>query len=254
MEARLKGKTAIVTGAARGLGLGVARRLVREGAHVLLVDIDPSVAETAASIGSQAVVADVSESGAIDRAVDDVVSHHGRLDILVANAGIGGGAPIVDLTDELYRRIMSVNLDSVFYSCRAAARAMKSARSGSIITVGSVFGRDTPAGSGAYGAAKAGVMSLTHALARELASDGVRVNCISPGHMGTELYWSALRRRATASGRAYDETVAAELAQVPMGRFGTGDDVGALAAFLCSGDASYITGQTINVDGGLQPI
>jgi NAD(P)-dependent dehydrogenase (short-subunit alcohol dehydrogenase family) len=183
-----------------------------------------------------------------------VVAEHGRLDVMVANAGIGGGAPIADLSDELYRRIMAVNLDGVFFSCRAAARAMRLEKSGVIVTTGSVFGRDTPAGSGAYGAAKAGVMAMTHALARELAGSGVRVNCVSPGHMGTELYWNALQRRAIASGRGYKEMVAAELAQVPMGRFGTGEDVAGLVAFLASDDAAYLTGQTINIDGGLQPI
>jgi NAD(P)-dependent dehydrogenase (short-subunit alcohol dehydrogenase family) len=225
----------------------MAIRLLEEGAEVWMVDRDELVIEAAKSYGANPVVIDVSEPGAIDAVVEEVVGEAGKLDIFIANAGIGGGAPVVDLSDELYRRIMSINLDSAFYSCRAAARVMKPVGSGSIITVSSVFGRDTPAGSAAYGAAKAGVIALTHALARELAPDGVRVNCITPGHMGTDLYWAALRRRAAASGRTYDETVTAELAQVPMGRFGNGEDVGAL-------DASYVTGQTINIDGGLQPI
>jgi NAD(P)-dependent dehydrogenase (short-subunit alcohol dehydrogenase family) len=253
-EPTLDGRTAIVTGAARGLGRGMAIRLLEAGAEVWMVDRDRLVEEAAKSFGAQAAVIDVSEPGAIDAIVEEVLGETGRLDILIANAGVGGGAPVVDLSDELYRRIMSVNLDSVFYSCRAAARVMKPAGVGSIVTVSSVFGRDTPAGSAAYGAAKAGVIALTHALARELAADGVRVNCISPGHMMTDLYRNALERRASASGRTYDETAAAELAQVPLGRFGDGEDVGALAAFLCSDDAAYITGQTINVDGGLQPI
>jgi meso-butanediol dehydrogenase / (S,S)-butanediol dehydrogenase / diacetyl reductase len=254
MAGRFVGKTVIVTGAARGLGLGVAQRFSNEGADVWLVDIDELVLGSAAEIGEQAVVLDVSEPGAIDATVETVVVEHGRLDVMVANAGIGGGAPIADLSDELYRRIMAVNLDGVFFSCRAAARAMRLEKSGVIVTTGSVFGRDTPAGSGAYGAAKAGVMAMTHALARELAGSGVRVNCVSPGHMGTELYWNALQRRAIASGRGYKEMVAAELAQVPMGRFGTGEDVAGLVAFLASDDAAYLTGQTINIDGGLQPI
>lgn len=232
----------------------MAIRLLEEGAEVWMVDRDELVLEAAKSFGANSALVDVSEPGAIDAVVAEVEGETGKLDIFIANAGIGGGAPVVDLSDDLYRRIMSINLDSVFYSCRAAARVMKEAGSGSIITVSSVFGRDTPAGSAAYGAAKAGVIALTHALARELAADGVRVNCISPGHMGTDLYWKALRRRAAASSRTYDETVAAELAQVPMGRFGNGEDAGALAAFLCSDDAAYITGQTINVDGGLQPM
>jgi meso-butanediol dehydrogenase/(S,S)-butanediol dehydrogenase/diacetyl reductase len=254
MAGRFVRKTVIVTGAARGLGLGVAQRFSNEGADVWLVDIDELVLGSAAEIGEQAVVLDVSEPGAIDGIVETVVAEHGRLDVMVANAGIGGGAPIADLSDELYRRIMAVNLDGVFFSCRAAARAMRLEKSGVIVTTGSVFGRDTPAGSGAYGAAKAGVMAMTHALARELAGSGVRANCVSPGHMGTELYWSALQRRANASGRDYEAMVAAELAQVPMGRFGTGDDVAGLVAFLASDDAAYLTGQTINIDGGLQPI
>jgi NAD(P)-dependent dehydrogenase (short-subunit alcohol dehydrogenase family) len=232
----------------------MAIRLLEEGAEVWMVDRDELVLEAAKSFGANSALVDVSEPGAIDAVVAEVEGETGKLDIFIANAGIGGGAPVVDLSDDLYRRIMSINLDSVFYSCRAAARVMKEAGSGSIITVSSVFGRDTPAGSAAYGAAKAGVIALTHALARELAANGVRVNCISPGHMGTDLYWTALRRRAAASSRTYDETVAAELAQVPMGRFGNGEDAGALAAFLCSDDAAYITGQTINVDGGLQPM
>jgi meso-butanediol dehydrogenase / (S,S)-butanediol dehydrogenase / diacetyl reductase len=254
MTERFESKTVIVTGAARGLGLGIARRFSKEGADVWMVDIDELVLGSAEEIGEQAVVLDVSEPGAIDAIVETVVEERGRLDVMVANAGIGGGAPIADLGDDLYRRIMAVNLDGVFFSCRAAARAMRLAKSGVIVTTGSVFGRDTPAGSGAYGAAKAGVMALTHALAREMAGDGVRVNCVSPGHMGTELYWNALQRRASASGHGYEEMVAAELAQVPMGRFGTGDDVAGLVAFLASDDAAYLTGQTINIDGGLQPI
>jgi len=251
---RFANKAVVVTGAARGLGFSTARRFSEEGAAVWLVDIDPTVQESASAMGQRAAVLDVGEAGAIDVLVERVVRERGALDVMMANAGIGGGASIADLTDELFRRIMAVNLDGVFYTCRAAAKVMRAAGHGSIITVGSVFGRDTPAGSGAYGAAKAGVIAMTHALARELASDGVRVNCVSPGHMATALYWSALERRARISGRTYDETVAAELAQIPLGRFGTGEDVASLVTFLASDDASYLTGQTINIDGGLQPI
>lgn len=254
MSNRFERKTVIVTGAARGLGLGIARRFAAEGAAVWMTDVDELVLKSAAELGQSGAVFDISEPGAIDALIDRIVQERGSLDVAVANAGIGGGAQIADLSDELYRRIISVNLDGVFFTCRAAARVMRKARRGSIMTIGSVFGRDTPAGSGAYGAAKAGVIAMTHALARELAGDGVRVNCISPGHMGTELYWNALQRRATASGRGYEETVASELAEVPLGRFGTGEDVAGLAAFLASDDAAYLTGQTINIDGGLQPI
>ena len=253
-EGRFVGTRVVVTGAARGLGLGVARRFVAEGGLVWLADIEPGVGAVAAEIGAVAgVVCDVAEPGAVDALVGAVVDRHGGLDVAVANAGIGGGGPVAEMTDEAVRRILAVNLDGVFAVCRAAARVMAPAGSGSIVTVGSVFGRDTPAGSAAYGASKAGVAAVTQALARELAPRGVRVNCVSPGHMGTELYWAALRRRAAATGRGYEEMVAAELAQVPLGRFGPGEDVAGLVTFLASADASYITGQTINIDGGLQP-
>ena len=122
------------------------------------------------------------------------------------------------------------------------------------MTVGSIFGRDTPAGSGVYGATKAGVIALTHALARELGPYGIRVNCVSPGNMATEMHWAALRRRSVAAGVPFERAVAEVRASIPLGRHGTGDDIGAVVSFLASDDAAYITGQTINVDGGYQPI
>ena len=250
---RFVGTRVIVTGAARGLGLGVTRRFVQEGAVVWLADIDDRVENVATDIGADAgVVCDVADSTAVDALVAAMVERHGGLDVAVANAGIGGGGPLREMADEAWRRILAVNLDGVFFTCRAAARAMIPQRAGAIVTVGSVFGRDTPAGSAAYGAAKAGIVALTQSLARELAPVGIRVNCVSPGHMDTELYRAALRRRAAASGRTFEETVAGELAQIPLARFGTGEDVAGLVTFLASADASYVTGQTINVDGGLQ--
>ena len=166
---------------------------------------------------------------------------------------IGGGAPIVDMTDEALRRIIAVNLEGAFYCCRAAARAMLPHRSGAIVTVGSIFGRDTPAGSAAYGAAKAGVVAMTQAAARELGPHGIRVNCVSPGNMATEMHWTALRRRADATGQPFEELREAVRASVPLGRHSTADDLAAVVSFLVSPEAAYVTGQTINVDGGFQP-
>jgi len=254
MMRRFVGGRVIVTGAARGLGLGVARRFVAEGAVVWLADVDERVEAVAGEIGADAGArCDVADAAAVDALVVAMLERHGGLDTMVANAGIGGGGPMSEMTDEAFRRITAVNLDGVFFTCRAAARAMIPRRSGTIVTIGSVFGRDTPAGSAAYGAAKAGVAAITQSLARELAPDGIRVNCVSPGHMDTELYRAALRRRAAASGRSFEQTVEDERVQIPLGRFGTGEDVAGLVAFLASPDASYITAQTINVDGGLQP-
>src|SRR5215212_10411016 len=193
-------RVAIVTGAARGLGLEIARRLLDDGMAVSMADVDEAVSDAAAQLGSHAfaTVCDVRDSGQVDALVQTTVTRLGHLDLFVANAGVGSGGPIAEMSDEAYRQTVDVNLDGAFFSCRAAARAMIPARAGSIVTVGSIFGRDTPAGSGVYGATKAGVMALTHALARELGPYGIRVNCISPGNMATETHWAALRRRSAA--------------------------------------------------------
>lgn len=248
-------KVAIVTGAARGLGLGIARRLSQDGARVILVDVDPEVAAAASAIdhGASGELCDVADSAAVDRLVEGTVRRFGRLDVMVANAGVGGGGAIVEMSDAAFRRIIAINLEGTFFCCRAAARVMSPQRSGVIVTVGSIFGQDTPANSGAYGASKAGVVALTHALARELGPAGIRVNCVSPGQMATEMHWAALRRRADAEGVTFDTIRDRARAAVPLGRHGEAEDVAALVSFLASPEASYITGQTINVDGGFQP-
>ncbi len=249
---RFIGKTAVVTGGANGIGLGIARRLAGEGAAVWIADVDPDVATKAATFGAEGVHCDVTDPAAVDALVADVLARGERLDLLVANAGIGGGARVAELSDELFRRLMATTLDGVFHACRAAARAMERQRGGAIVAVSSVFGRDTPAGSAAYGAAKAGVIALTQALARELGPSGVRVNAVCPGHIMTDLYVAAVGRRAAATNRTPEAVFADELAAVPLGRFGTPDDIAGVVAFLASDDAAYLTGQAINIDGGLQ--
>ncbi len=252
---RHAGSVAIVTGAARGLGLGIARRLLGDGAHVVLADVERPDADVVDTLGPRATIeaCNVSDSGAVDRLVAGVLESFGRLDIMVANAGIGGGGPVVDMTDDGFRRILAVNLEGAFYCCRAAAKVMIPTGSGVILTVGSIFGRDTPAGSAAYGASKAGVMALTAALAREMGPYGIRVNCVSPGNMATEMHWNALRKRAAREGVAFETLVDEVRADIPLGRHGEPEDIAALVSFLASPDAAYITGQTINVDGGYQP-
>lgn len=257
MSRQLNDQVAIVTGAAQGLGLGIATRLAAEGARVLLADVSESVHTAAAGIGTgpqvTARVCNVADSAAVDRLVAAAVAQHGQLDIMVANAGIGGGGAIVEMTDEAFQRIVAVNLEGSFYCCRAAARVMIPRQRGCIVTVGSIFGRDTPAGAAAYGASKAGVTALTQAAARELGLHGIRVNCVSPGNMDTEMHWVALQRRADASGDSFEHLRDTVRAGVPLGRHGTAAEIAAAVAFLVSPDAAYITGQTINVDGGFQP-
>jgi 3-oxoacyl-[acyl-carrier protein] reductase len=247
---------AIVTGAARGLGLDIARRLLSDGMVVSMADVDEAVHNAAAQLGDRAhaVVCDVRDASQVDSLVQATIARAGRLDLFVANAGVGSGGPIVEMSDEAYRQTVGVNLDGTFFSCRAAARAMIPARAGTIVTIGSIFGRDTPAGSGIYGATKAGIIAMTHALARELGPYGIRVNCVSPGNMATEMHWASLRRRSAARGVPFERAVEEVRASIPLGRHGTGSDIGAVISFLASDDAAYITGQTINVDGGYQPI
>ena len=247
---------AIVTGAARGLGLAIARRLLRDGLEVTMADVDAAVHAAAATCGAraQAAVCDVRDPRQVDALVETTIARSGPLALFVANAGVGGGGSIVEMGDDAYRQLVSVNLDGTFYSCRAAARAMLPAGAGSIVTIGSIFGRDTPAGSGVYGATKAGIVAMTHALARELGPSGIRVNCVSPGNMATELHWAALRRQSAARRVPFAQVVAEVRARIPLGRHGTGADVAALVSFLASEEAAYITGQTINVDGGFQPM
>ena len=249
-------RVAIVTGAARGLGLDIARRLLHDGMAVSLADVDEALSDAVSSLGSRAfaVTCDVRDPGRVDSLVQTTLARLGRLDLFVANAGVGGGGPIAEMSDEAYRQIVGVNLDGTFFSCRAAARVMIPARAGSIVTVGSIFGRDTPAGAGVYGATKAGIIALTHALACALGPYGIRVNCVSPGNRATEMHWAALRRRSAAAGVPFERVVEEVRAGIPLGRHGSGADVAAAVSFLASDDAAYITGQTINVDGGYQPI
>jgi NAD(P)-dependent dehydrogenase (short-subunit alcohol dehydrogenase family)/gamma-glutamylcyclotransferase (GGCT)/AIG2-like uncharacterized protein YtfP len=254
-------RSALVTGAATGLGAGVAERLARDGWRVLLFDLDRAVESTCRDLGERlgvvdgtlrAAVGDVAVEDDVERAVGDALAGFGGLDLAVANAGIGGpSSELVDLDPPDFDRLVAVNLRGVYLTCRAAGRVMRSHNRGSIVTITSMFGQRPVAGAAAYAATKAGVEALTRSLAIELAPAGVRVNAIAPGNMATEMHWDALRARSGRNGTSFEEEVEVARRSVPLGRHGTPADVADAVAFLASPASAYITGQTIGVNGGM---
>jgi NAD(P)-dependent dehydrogenase (short-subunit alcohol dehydrogenase family) len=225
---RLAGRVAIVTGGLSGIGAATAARFREEGAAVVAADI------TAA--GDDRL--DVSDGAACAALVTAVVAAHGRLDCLVNCAGIAADTPFLDTTQEAFDRIIAVNLRGTFLIGQAAARAMGSG--GSIVNLASVSGLRGNTGRAAYGASKGGVITLTQVMACELAALGIRVNAIAPGPIDTPLV-----------AKVHDAEVRAAFGRfIPMHRYGTPAEIAAAAAYLCSDDASYVTGQVLAVDGG----
>jgi NAD(P)-dependent dehydrogenase (short-subunit alcohol dehydrogenase family) len=250
----------IVTGGARGLGNAIAERLVRDGGNALVIDIAPGVERAAERLGSvregslvSPLQGDVADAAFAEHAVDEAESRLGRLDVLVNCAGIGG--PTTDLIEtpvEALRPVIEVNLLGSMYMARAAAsRMVREGTRGVIINIGSIFGQRGAAGAAPYCATKGGIALLTQALALELAPHGIRVNTVAPGYMETEMHWDELRARAAAEGTPLDAQIERVRESIPLARHGTGSDVAGAVAWLVSDDASYVTGQTIGVNGGV---
>jgi 3-oxoacyl-[acyl-carrier protein] reductase len=234
----LEGKQALVTGASRGIGRSIAAELSRAGASVVVgyrSGADEAEA-LAAEIGGRAVQADVAEPEQATRLVDEA----GDLDILVNNAGLTRDGLILRMSDEDWRTVLDTNLGGVFHTCRAAARGMMKRRSGSIVNLTSVVGLHGNPGQTNYAASKAGIIGFTKSLAREMASRGVRANAVAPGYIQTAL-----------TEVLPDEVQEAILANTPLARFGTPEDVAGAVRFLCADEASFVTGEVLLVDGGL---
>jgi NAD(P)-dependent dehydrogenase (short-subunit alcohol dehydrogenase family) len=237
----LEGKRALVTGAARGIGLATARRFRDEGATVALSDVDrPALAKAAAGIeGAVTVPFDVTDENAVETGIATAAEELGGLDVLVANAGIVRFRPLPDEELEAFERVIAVNLVGVFLCLRGAARILRAQRSGVILATASQAGRHGYAGLGAYCASKFGVIGLVESLAKELGPYGVRVNCVAPGLIRTGMYNAVVQN----AGRELDDAV-------PMGRVGDPGEVAELLAFLASDRASYVSGATVSIDGG----
>ena len=267
---RLEGKVAAVTGGASGIGRAICLRLAAEGAHVAVLDVDHARAQqTVQATGSSglALVVDVSDSAAVDDAVAAIERELGPLGVYVNNAGASGaehvmrvgaradaqraeaaaGGPIttpldalVRLSDEEWRRLLSIHLDGTFYGTRAAARVMVAHGTGAIVNIASICGIEGCAGHPHYSAAKAGIIGLTRSVAKELILQGVRVNAVAPGYVdsGTQLGAIDQRRRGMAL-------------KTPAGRLGSPEEIAATVAFLVSEEASYFVGATLSPNGGL---
>lgn len=239
-------RVAIVTGASRGIGRAIAERLAADGKHLVLVARSAEslheVRERVESAGGTAevITCDVGDGDALQQAIESAASNHGRLDVLVNNAGITRDGLILRMSDADFDEVIRVNLRSAFVACRAAARPMMRGRFGRIVNIGSVTGLMGNAGQANYAAAKAGLVGLTKTIAKELGGKGVTANVVAPGFIETDM---------TA---ALPETVKEEYAKViPARRFGQPEEIAHAVSFLASDAAGYITGQVLTVDGGL---
>ena len=243
----LTGKSAVVTGGSRGIGRAIVLRLATQGADVALsFRGNASAADaTVADIEERgrkgiAIQADVSDPGAADGLVKSVVEAFGKVDILVNNAGITRDDLIMRMSVEAFREVLETNLFGAFYTIKAVTRPMLKARAGRIVNITSVSGQAGQTGQANYSAAKAGLIGLTKATARELASRGITANAVAPGFVLTELT------------QDLPEALQTEITnRTPLGRFGTAEEIAAAVAFLASDEAAFITGQVLAVDGGL---
>lgn len=240
-------KVALVTGASRGIGRAVAVELAKKGVHVIInyngsKDKAEETREMILGSGNSAEIypCNVSDFSLCQEMFTSIIKSHGRLDILVNNAGITRDGLLMRMSEEDFDKVIETNLKGTFNCMRFASRQMLKQRSGQVVNMASVSGVLGNAGQANYSASKAGVIGLTKAAAREMASRGVRVNAVAPGFIATDM-----------TGVLSDEVKEKAAGQIPMGKFGTPEDIAHVVAFLISEESAYITGQVIHVDGGM---
>ena len=246
LEKRLEGKVALVTGGARGIGKAISARLAAEGAKLAIVDIMLDVAQatadefTAQGVEAKAYAANVASFADAEATVAQVVADFGSLDILVNNAGITRDTLMLRMTEEDFDKVIAVNLKGTFNFTKASIRPMMKARAGKIINIASVVGRMGNVGQANYAASKAGVIGLTKTVAKEFASRNIQANAVAPGYIVTDM-----------TGKLSEEAREAFMQVIPMKRGGTPEDVANVVYFLASADSDFVTGQVINIDGGM---
>ena len=237
---RLAGKIALVTGGTRGIGAGIVRAFVGEGATVAFSGASRPSVEKSGQAGAEGFVADLADANAPEQLIDAVVQRFGGLDVLVNNAGVGSRASEWELTPEEWDRVHAVNLRAVFFLSREAAKSMRGRGAGSIINISSIAGQNGGiAGSPAYASSKGAVITLTRSLSRRFAPHRIRVNCLSPADIETDMTaaWPVeLRERL--------------IGITPLARFGAVDEVTGAALFFASDESTYVTGQTLSINGG----
>ncbi len=248
------GEVAIVTGGAAGIGLAIARRLVRAGYDLMIADVDAGGAERAAQEFRQqgrrsvAIPCDVGNREAAFKMVETATRALGDVDLLVNNAGIARLGPLLNFPETDWRELFRVNVDGVFFCCQAVLPRMIARKKGNIVSIASWNGKLGAPNFGAYSATKAAVVVLTQALAREAASHGIRVNAVCPGIVAG----TPMRKEVERQGQAFGLPPSSERAKVvPLGRLATPEDIANVVAFLASSEAAYMTGQAVNVTGGL---